>query len=810
MQFIFSRFPQVSRWSFERATRWSFLSTLFLAAIIFIPIASVPFFPLKVFVLVLGSVVTVIFYTLDRLTSGNFVTPPLLLLGAIWLVPAAYGISVLFSSAPASRTIFVNFQSDTFGFMLLVSVLATLAALIVRRRDHYQSFFRVATWLFGTVFFGQLALFVIHYFYPTLINANLTLVGSFSDVTIFAGLGLVMMLIAFRFMVFSRRALYAMSVSGVLAIFVLGLGNNFVTWMLVGLVAFGLFVESVMRRSLSDMPSIEDDMSEMIADEVTTEMYVDTEDMSSVDDEQVSKSRVIAPLVVLVAAAFFIIGGATVANTFDSVVRVNTVTVRPSWQSTLSVGQKTYRSDALFGSGPNTFKQQLLLFRDAGVNLTPFWSTDFVAGIGFIPTSFVTTGIVGVLAWIVFLSLFLFFGIRSLIARKIEDSFIYSAAVLSFVGMIFVMVELVFNVPGPVIIVLGFVLAGIFASTLRSIEPQGQRLLSFSQNPRIGFVIAFSLTLLLLVSVMVAYRTTGSYLAQVSFISAENALASGNLVAATTAADTSLRYYPTSATYRLKAAIDITRINQIVQKSTTNKGKTNTRQLQALFANGIAVSQAAIKDDSKAYENWVMLGNVFSTAVPLGVSSAYDSAQKAYKKASTLNPTSPLITFTLARLALTKKDYKGAESFLAQTVKLKRNYTPAILELAQVDALLGKAKDALRAAETAAYFIPNNPVILFRVGVLRLETNDNAGAVQALSQAVLLNPNYANARYFLAIAYAQKKSYTKAVGEIKAISALSSVNAKAVAHVLSVLKQNKNPFAQNTVGTPIPSSLQKK
>ena len=116
MQFISFRFLQVSRWSFECAARWSFLATLFLAAVMFVPLVSTPFFSLKVFVLVLGSVITIIFYTLDRLTLGNFVTPPLLLLGAIWLVPIAYGISVLFSSAPISRTIFGNFQTDTLGY----------------------------------------------------------------------------------------------------------------------------------------------------------------------------------------------------------------------------------------------------------------------------------------------------------------------------------------------------------------------------------------------------------------------------------------------------------------------------------------------------------------------------------------------------------------------------------------------------------------------------------------------------------------------------------------------------------------------
>ena len=51
------------------------------------------------------------------------------------------------------------------------------------------------------------------------------------------------------------------------------------------------------------------------------------------------------------------------------------------------------------------------------LNSTVFWNTDFSSGIGFIPTSFVTTGIVGALAWIAFLVLLIVFGFRMLILR---------------------------------------------------------------------------------------------------------------------------------------------------------------------------------------------------------------------------------------------------------------------------------------------------------------------------------------------------------------------------------------------------------
>ncbi len=811
MQFTSFRSFFSSRWSFERLAQWAFFVTLFLATIILIPLPSIPFFPSKVFVLILGSVITVIFYVLARLTAGNFAMPPLLLISSLWLVPIAYGLSVLFSAAPASRALFGNFQTDTFGFMVLVSVLGTLAALIIRRRTHLKSFLRVAYWLFATVLAGQVVLFIISYTVPILINTNLSLVGSFADLTIFSGLGLVMALIAFRFINFSRTEVYVIGISGILSIIVLALANDFMTWILVSLVAFGLFVEGIMRRTLSETVTSEDELLELIDSDDTTDMYIDSVKEFGIDSDRMSKYRMVVPLIVLVASLFFLIGGATVAGTLDNIAHINTTTVRPSWQSTLSVGQETYHTNVLFGSGPNTFGQQLLLFRNANTNLTPFWNTDFSTGIGFIPTSFVTTGIVGSIAWLLFIGILLFFGIRALVARDIEDSFIRAVAVVSFVGALFIIVELIFSVPGPIIIAIGFVLVGIFISTLSTIEPQGQRVLSFSQSPRIGFIIAFLLTLSLLTSVVVIYRVTGDYLAQVSLVNAENALASGNLPSAAAASNQSLLYAPTATAYRLKAAISVAEINKIVQKSASDKSvKINTKQLQTLFADGIAYAKAATKQGPRAYRNWIALGSVYYAAVPLGVPGSYDSAKKAYERAQTLNPTSPLVTFTLAHLALTNKKYTDAEAFLTKTVSLKKNYTPAILELAQVDAHLGKAKEALKAADEAVYFVPNNPAVLFQVGVLRLETKDTSGAVQAFSQAVSLSPKYANARYFLAVAYAKLGKYSEALSEIKAIASLSAGNAKAVASVQKVLENNKNPFVQNAVGTPLPSAQLKK
>ncbi|HQU08136.1 MAG: hypothetical protein B7X04_04040 [Parcubacteria group bacterium 21-54-25] len=811
MQFPnFSSSSSDRRWSFERGAMWALLATLFLATIVVIPSSAIPFVSTKILILAIGAVLTLVLFVLARLTLGNLILPPLSLIGALWLVPLAYGLSTLFSGTPVSLAVFGHaFDSDTFGFMVLISLLGTFAALSIRRIEQYRTFLRAAGLLFGVILVVQIGVLVTGNFAPAMLNPGFSIVGSFSDLALVSGLGLVMMLVVLRFMNVSRATARALGLMGVFALFFLALANDAVTWVLIALISLGLFVEGVMRRTLTTAPETEVDALAFVEGaegSYAFETLIDTGDSPRAND---SGARIAAPLIVLVAALFFLIGGATVAGALGNAVHINNATVRPSWQSTIAVGKDTYHTDALFGSGPDTFGAQLLLYRNASANLTPFWDTDFLSGVGFIPTSFVTTGIIGVLAWLAFLGLFLFFGIRALIARETENSFVRAVAIATFVGMLFVMLELIFNVSGPILLALGLVLAGVFASTLRYFYPEKQRAVSFAQNPRIGFIIVFLLTIVLLASVAVAYVVVGRYMAQTAFLQAQNALASNDLSTAAAAAQQSILFAPTDDAYRLEAVIGIAAINQLVQHASTGS-HIDTAKLQAILSQSIAAAQDATRANPDAYQNWIALGSVYNVVVPLNVSGAYSAATKAYQHAAALNPTSPLIPFSLAELAITNKSYKDAETYLTQTVSLKSDYTPAILELAQVEAQLGKASEALKAAEAAAYFIPNNPAILFQVGVLRLETNDVNGAIQALSQAVALNKEYANALYFLAVAYADNGDYSSALKEIDAVAALSSQNAVSVAPARAALAKNTNPFAAHTVGTPLPTTVPKK
>jgi tetratricopeptide (TPR) repeat protein len=321
----------------------------------------------------------------------------------------------------------------------------------------------------------------------------------------------------------------------------------------------------------------------------------------------------------------------------------------------------------------------------------------------------------------------------------------------------------------------------------------------FSKSPRIGFIIVFGLTLLLLGSVVASYVVVERYLGNVAYATATVAYGKGDLAGATTAVNRSILFAPSERAYQLAAAIGIGRMRQIVADTTLSPANAQ-QQFQAALTGGIQAGATATRLWPNNYQNWVMLGNVYQTVVPLNISGAYENAKAAFDQAAKLSPTNPTLPFIMAQLEITKGNGALAEADLISAITLKRDYTQAIFLLSQLQAQQGKAKEALQAAEAAAYFAPNDPTVLFQVGILRSANGSTYGAIEALSRAVQINAQYANAHYFLGVMYAIKGQYDKALTELNTVGAFSTDNAKAVAADVALLQAGKNPFPPSRLG----------
>ncbi|CAM6001443.1 unnamed protein product [Sphagnum balticum] len=602
------------------------------------------------------------------------------------------------------------------------------------------------------------------------------------------GLGVSLSLLAIRFLKLSGWKQTALWISAAVGLFILALVNSSLVWVLVALVALGLFIESILKRRVS--------IDESDLDGVATLPMESEEGVRMSGDESHS---IAAPLIVLVIALFFIIGGTTIGNALTSAFGTSVVDVRPSWQSTFAIGSHTYASSPIFGSGPNTFGQQWLKFRDRTLNSTVFWNVNFTSGIGLIPTSFVTEGLLGALAWIAFIALFIIIGLRALLFRTPTDPYARFVSVASFTGALYVLALMIFAVPGPVVLICGFALIGVFISSLRYAGTRQEWGIIFAKNPRVGFLIVFVLTLLLLASVVAAYVVVERYLADYAYAEASVDLSSGNLSAATTAVNQSILFAPSDRAYALAAEVGIAQMNEIANNSSLSPTQAQ-QEFQAALSQSVQSALEATKLGPNNYQNWTVLGSVYQTVVPLNIDGAYQNAKDAYNHAITLDPTDPSLPYTLAQLDIAQKNDAAAEQDLTQAISLKPDYTQAIFLLSQLEVEEGKAADALQAAEAAAYFDPTDPTVQFQVGILRSANGDTAGAIQALSEAVQLSPTYANAHFFLAVMYSIQGDYSQAVAQLQAVAGLSKANAAAVADDITSLENGKNPFPASQLG----------
>lgn len=773
-----------SRHSFDRFSIWALLATIILALVV-VPSSAMPLMATKTFLLAAGTLITLALYILARLTRGNVIVPSTMLVGVLWLPIIAYAFSAAFSGAPFANSLWGSaLEPDTFGFMLVTAVLGTLTTLVLRRTEHYQSFLRVGAYAFGAIALFETIVVVLGQFSST-ISPSFSLLGSFSDLAAFLGLGVVGILLTFRFLEPSRTARRALLISGALSLFLIAIAGASLVWTLIALVSLGLFVEAVMRNGSK---SVDADLSETV-------MF----DEMPLEETEGNRSLTL-PLVTLVVSLFFLLSG-TLGGALAGALNVSVINVRPSWQSTFAIAEKSYATSPVFGSGPGTFGVEWLKHRDASLNSTVFWNVDFSSGIGFIPTSFVSTGIVGALAWLAFLGLFIVIGLRMLLMRTPRDPLLRYVSILSFVGTLYLFAIAFFDLPNAVVLALAFIFAGLFISTMRFAALGRQWGIMFSRSPRLGFVIVFSLTILLLSSVAVAYTLVERYIAAAASARAVAALSRGDLDAADTAAQSAIAFAPSALAYQNQATIARARLGGIVSSTTMEKGAAQ-RAYQATLSAGINAALTATNLNPADYQGWLTLGNLYAEAVPLDVSGAYESARAAYGKAQALNPTNPQILFTLAQLDIAHKDMKAAQENLKAAIALKQDYTNAIFLLSQLEVQDGNVKDALASALAAAYFAPNDPNILFQVGVLYAAQGDFANAAAALSATVSANPQFANARYLLSAVYAKQGDLTQALAQMQAIASMSADNATAVASQLTALEAGKNPFPANLLAAP--------
>jgi hypothetical protein len=406
--------------------------------------------------------------------------------------------------------------------------------------------------------------------------------------------------------------------------------------------------------------------------------------------------------------------------------------VSPSFMSTMSVTKSVIRAHPILGIGPNRFTEAWALYKPLAINATAFWDVSFNSGSGLLPTLTSTTGVLGILAWIVFLLLFIVTGVKWVFS-SIKNNVSLETVSFFFLSL-YLFFSSFFYFTGSVIFLLAFVFAGISIGLIASSRDRGEITLSFFNDHRKSFFFMLFLIVLTILSVAIGFKYIQRF-ASVHYFT--KTLAATNIPDAELYIGRTLSLNSNDLYLRTYSQVYLAKLNSVVSKGASSLSDADKAGLQASLDQAVNGAQAAIAYNSKNYLNYQMLGTVYQTAGLIGVKDAYASALQAYQSASTLNPANPRLRLALASVSIAEGDTKAAKDYANQALVLKPDYVDALIVLSQIAKSEGDNTGALAYAERALAILPTNQDLINYVNSLK---NGTLNAASPSPAAVTSTP----------------------------------------------------------------------
>jgi len=676
-----------------------------------------------------------------------------------------------------SALIGTGLEIQTVGFLFLLGLVMISAIIFSDSKKSLMYVF--LSFIFGALVLSLLQLARIFISsdilsFGFLAGNTSSILGSFNDLGIFVCLAIIISLVTLIQLSLPTKISSALTLSVVVMLALLTIINFFALWVILALLSLALLMYNLTKGRYE----------ENITGKTKTSLLV-----------------TLLLTLIFIISVIFLIGGSSLGNLILSTTGVNYVEVRPSVTATLDIMRNVYQENAFTGIGPNRFADAWSLYKDSSINQTIFWNTIFSAGSGYVPTWFVTTGILGGLSWFVFLMVFLYTGLKMLIKSKTSDSFWYYIGTISFVSALFVWVMAIIYVPGPVILIVGAFATGVMLVAYQSLLPGGQKVVNFLTSARIGFVLIFVVMVTIITSIGAGYVTIQQFIAYQTYSSISKIPADNNqLTSILEHLNKAYTFYPADIYVRDLANYQLLNMNRLV--SISEPTAEDKQIFQETFTNAIQAAKEAIRINSHDARNWSVLGDIFANLATLKIEGANKNAEDSYKEARRLDPKNPYYDLQEAVMALRSGDKDKAREKANQALQLKQNYTDALFVVSQIDIASGDIKKAITTSLALVSLDASNPGRYYQLGVLQAADNDHLQAIEAFSRAIILNPSYANALYLRAQQYLISGEMDKALADLEVVKNLNPDNSLVSKVITEINQGNTDPTIFNAT-TPI-------
>lgn len=732
----------------------------------------------KAMFLYLGVSVASIFFLLARLIKKNILVPKSFILTSLFFVVVVWLASSLLSGNSVLSLVGTGYEIGTFTSILFLALIVFLVATIFHEVE------RIA-FLYGMIFVSAVILFCVQFLHTgfglplppwEMFRGRLTSVaGNWYDLGIFFGL---IVILALSFLDLAkgekrmRALLWTVLAMSLVAIF-------FVNFLILPFV-LGLFMLALLFCRFIFPP------------------LTGTE-------ERVKRFDFLAPsFLVFLVIIIFAVGRGFIGKLITA-LGLQFTHYLPSWGATIDVIKSTVSANMFFGSGPNTFSHNWLVFKPEAVSHTILWDASFQSGVGKLPSMVAETGLLGAVALTLFVSALLYKG--GIVFSSKQQNLKRMLLVPSFFGSVYLWVFTIVYSPGFLIFALAAILTGVFIASVNLLNDTPLREITFSKGTRKGYVVTSIVILMIGGFAYSTYLFSVKYVAGYFYTAAlKEASVRSDMDKANVYLIRAVRLDPQAVYYRSAAEVGLLRLGRLIARSNELSiiTEADKEYFRVTLESTVQNAKNATSIDPLDPQNWMELGRVYETILPFEPKSIKDSAIFAYREALRVSPRNPMPLVALARVELQTGNTDAALEYLHTSLTMKSDFVAGHMMLAEVALSQGKLKEAISEMEKSVLSNPNNPeniYIILRIGLLYYQDGDYNDAQNIFEKLVSVNPNYVDARYSLGLAYDKKGMTDRAIEQFEAINTLVPGNDE-VQTILNNLRVDRGAFGNATAPEP--------
>ena len=464
------------------------------------------------------------------------------------------------------------------------------------------------------------------------------------------------------------------------------------------------------------------------------------------------------------------------------------------FQTANTITWQTLKEYPVFGSGPGTFLANFTKFKPNEFNQSQFWNIRFDKGPSHLIEMVGTGGILSILSYLLLIGIFLliilvFFSRKKLAALKGDNQHPILLLSLILVWLSLLIAQFVY-LQNTVLAFFFWFFMALAAVVWQEVQGKYRKIsFSFKKLPEVGLVINVLLLILVFALLGLFYMGGRFYWAEVKFRQpvVDNQQLVQNL-------EKTVNLNGSRENYR-RALSQIYLINAWAEARKPAEEQ-NIQLLQALAAGSIQQARLASVLSPNLVATWENLGAIYRDSQGL-VGGTLPFALESFTKATELEPTNPFFFRERCRLNLIseEKDWDETIGYCQKAIDLKPNYLDAHIQLALVyeqkgdlEETLNRLKGALDRLRGVSFQRGSSLAgaaaeIYFQLGRVHFNLEQFDEAVNMFEQSVIVMPEYANARYALALSYQVKGRLEHALTQYQIVNQLVPDNEEVLARI---------------------------